>query len=61
MPWGWGRGRGGRGRGRGLRGGICTSKTCVCPNCGESKEVGPGTPCRSVRCPKCGTPMMRGF
>ena len=42
----------GRGRGRGLRGGVCTSKQCVCPNCGYSMEVGAGKPCRSVKCPK---------
>jgi len=56
----FGRGIGGRGKGRGLRGGVCTSKQCVCPNCGYSMEVGAGKPCRSVKCPKCGTPLMRG-
>ena len=51
----------GRGKGRGLRGGVCTSKQCVCPNCGYSMEVGAGKPCRSVKCPNCGTPLMRGW
>ena len=56
-----GGGRSGRGgRGRGLRG-TCTPKNCVCPSCGNTVEVEPGRPCNSVKCPKCGTPMMRGW
>jgi len=52
---GWGAGRG-RGRGFG-RMGIPPTK-CVCPNCGYEEAKVRGIPCRSKKCPKCGTPLM---
>lgn len=66
-----GQGPGGHGRGgpggcggarRGRRGGPGggAPATCVCPNCGEKAPHVPGTPCRQIPCPKCGTPMIRG-
>ena len=61
MPRSGRRGRGrGRSGGRGLRG-TCTPKNCVCPGCGYTTEVEPGRPCSTVRCPKCGTYMMKGW
>ncbi len=50
--------RGGRGRMGGFAagpGGICR-----CPKCGYEEEQARGEPCRSKRCPKCGTFMTRG-
>jgi len=62
---GWGRGRGmgggrGMGWGRGRGRGWGPPATCVCPSCGNSVPHTPGVPCRSMRCPNCGLPMMRG-
>ena len=54
---GMGRGRGGRGRGRGWGG---PTMACVCSNCGYQEPKKPGTPCASLKCPKCGAPMVRG-
>jgi predicted Fe-Mo cluster-binding NifX family protein len=54
---GRGMGRGG-GRGRGFGGGPPAD--CVCPSCGQRVTHSPGTPCRSLKCPKCGTVMVRG-
>jgi ribosomal protein S26 len=55
-----GQGRGGMGRGFG-RGGMGRGPggNCVCPNCGEKVPHERGIPCAQVRCPKCGTPMIR--
>lgn len=62
-----GRGRG-RGNGRGGRfgggqrrspagpGGICI---CVNPECRYEQEHRAGEPCYKVKCPKCGSPMVR--
>ncbi len=52
---------GGRGRGRmggfGLGpGGACT---CTNPACGYSMPHPRGTPCYTLKCPKCGSPMIR--
>ena len=55
------RGRGiGAGMGRGRRGFGRPAIICICPACGyrETKQL--GIPCSSLRCPKCGTPMVRG-
>jgi len=48
----------GRGRGRG-RECLCVPKECMCINCGHVETVPPGKPCRFVKCPKCGAPMVR--
>lgn len=62
---GTGRGRGmGQGRGMGRMGdnrpGAGPSGFCVCPSCGEKVTHQVGTPCYSIKCPKCGTRMTRG-
>ena len=61
---GAGRGRGmGRGKGRGMGGpsqagaGGAPSK-CICPQCGYEAPKKRGVPCRSMKCPKCGTPLV---
>lgn len=60
MLFGRGRGAGGRGQGAGGRGqGAGPQGNCVCPSCGEKVKHQPGTPCNAVKCPKCGTPMVR--
>lgn len=43
----------GRGGGRGAGG----SANCTCPNCGHTMAHPRGTPCSSIKCPRCGTPM----
>ena len=60
--WGGGGGRGrGSGRGRGMGGGFAQGPggDCICPNCGYREKHKLGTPCYSLKCPKCGTPMTR--
>lgn len=58
---GKGQGRGsGRGQGRGGRGGMCPGGVCVCPNCGAKVPHQPGVPCMQMKCPNCGTQMVRG-
>ena len=57
-----GRGRGmGRGKGRGMGGpsqaGGAPSK-CICPQCGYEAPKKRGVLCRSMKCPKCGTPLV---
>lgn len=32
---------------------------CICPNCGYKIKHQPGTPCSSLKCPKCGTNLER--
>jgi len=60
---GGGRGMGGQGRGqgrgRGGRGGAGPGGFCVCPNCGNRVPHQPGIPCMQVKCPNCGTQMVR--
>jgi hypothetical protein len=63
---GQGRGQGmgmGKGRGRGRMGGnrpaAGPSGSCICPDCGTKAAHKVGVPCYTVKCPKCGTSMMR--
>lgn len=52
----------GRGTGRGgQRGPMGAGPTgyCVCPKCGEKTNHVVGMPCTSMKCPKCGTAMIR--
>jgi predicted RNA-binding Zn-ribbon protein involved in translation (DUF1610 family) len=56
----------GRGAGRsGVGGGMGGKKrggpggNCVCPNCSEKVIHRQGVPCYSLKCPKCGSAMMR--
>jgi len=50
-------GRGGRGRMGGF--GLGPGGECVCPRCGARVPHQRGIPCYSVKCPKCGSPMVR--
>jgi predicted RNA-binding Zn-ribbon protein involved in translation (DUF1610 family) len=50
----------GRGGGRGTGIGLGPQGSCVCPNCGYSVPHQAGSPCYSIKCPKCGTQMIRG-
>jgi hypothetical protein len=60
-----GRGNGGGqglGGGRGRKGGPLAGGavgTCVCPKCGHQKPHERGVPCTQVKCPQCGTTMIR--
>jgi hypothetical protein len=31
---------------------------CICPGCGYEAEKVAGIPCRSMKCPKCGSPLV---
>ncbi len=46
-----------RGRGRGFGG---PAMICMCPSCGHQEAKQRGVPCSTLRCPKCGAPMVRG-
>jgi predicted DNA-binding protein (UPF0251 family) len=67
-PRGFGQGFGrgaGRGLGRGRMGGPFAAGpggTCVCtnPECKNEITHQVGVPCYQVKCPKCGSPMVRG-
>jgi len=54
-------GRGGARAGGGRLGGQGAGPGgfCVCPSCGAKVEHQPGIPCTEVKCPNCGTPMIR--
>lgn len=58
---GIGVGRGGRGRGQmgGNRKRTGPGGNCLCPNCGEKLPHQVGKPCYEMKCPKCGTLMIR--
>lgn len=53
---GQGRGRGGAG---GNRPGAGPAGYCICQGCGEKVIHQAGVPCYSVKCPKCGSAMVR--
>lgn len=56
--FGLGQGRGhGQGRG-GSRQGLGPVSLCICPKCGATLPHIRGKPCTSMKCPKCGTPMV---
>lgn len=59
-PFGRGQGSGGTGR-RGQGGGVGAGPDgyCVCPKCGEKVKHVVGTPCTSIKCPKCETYLVR--
>lgn len=52
---GMGQGRGG-GRGMGFGG---PAMSCVCPSCSYQSQKQRGVPCANIKCPKCGSPMIR--
>jgi peptide subunit release factor 1 (eRF1) len=56
MEIGRGRGVGGPRQGLGREGRAPTK--CVCPECGYEKEKERGDPCQSMKCPKCGIPLV---
>ncbi len=56
---GFGRGQGRGGRFAGNRGGLGPAGNCICPSCGYKVQKSPGVPCNQVKCPKCGTLMVR--
>ena len=60
MPRGFGRGAGGRGRMGGSfaagPGGICV---CTNPKCKHELPHRAGVPCYQIKCPKCGSPLVR--
>ncbi|HDQ03055.1 MAG TPA: hypothetical protein ENN23_00530 [Deltaproteobacteria bacterium] len=60
---GGGQGQGqGRGGGRGRMGGPLAAGAvgnCICPQCGHRQPHERGVPCTQVKCPQCGTAMMR--
>lgn len=53
----------GRGGGRGRRSaggmGLGPGGNCVCPSCGKVVPHQPGMPCSQMKCPSCGSRMMR--
>lgn len=58
---GGGAGRG-SGRGPGRMGGPFAAGPggkCVCPSCGQKVTHEAGVPCYQIKCPKCGTAMVR--
>jgi hypothetical protein len=58
---GRGAGRGGLRKGRmgGSRAGAGPGGECVCPQCGTTASHEVGTPCYSMKCPRCGASMVR--
>jgi len=59
-PAGQGPGRGsGRGRMDGNRTGAGPSGNCLCPNCGKKMPHQAASPCYMMKCPACGTQMVR--
>lgn len=54
------RGRGGgRGLGGGNKPGSGPGGSCVCPSCGKQIPHQRGIPCNSLKCPECGTTMIK--
>ena len=61
-PAGKGPGTGrGTGQGKGRMGGKGAGPggSCICPGCGKKVEHKPGVPCFEMKCPECGTDMVR--
>ncbi len=56
---GLGRG-GGRGRMGGNRPGAGPAGQCLCPSCGTKVPHQVGVPCYTLKCERCGTPLIRG-
>lgn len=57
---GSGTGRGGRRGGRGRGRGMGPGDVCLCMNCNRTFPHQRGMPCAEMRCPECGTPLVRG-
>lgn len=55
-----GRRGGGAGCGQGARSGMGAGGNCVCPKCGAVSPHTAGTPCSQIKCPDCGSLMIRG-
>lgn len=55
---GTGRGRGAR-QGRRIGRGMGLGGNCLCPSCGTIIPHQTGMPCTELKCPKCGTMMIR--
>jgi hypothetical protein len=56
-----GKGRGtGLGKGMGAGAGLGIGGSCVCPKCGSKTSHKQGTPCNTLKCPTCGTALVRG-
>ena len=39
--------------------GVGPNGKCVCPKCGEKVSHTAGTPCTSLKCPKCNSSLVR--
>ncbi|MCI0476273.1 MAG: hypothetical protein L0Y55_08500 [Anaerolineales bacterium] len=52
-------GGGGRGRGGGTKPGSGPDGNCVCPKCRHKMPHQAGQRCIDVKCPECGTKMVR--
>jgi len=49
----------GGGRGRNKGGAMGVGGYCVCAKCGEKLPHQTGVKCTTIKCPKCGTTMIR--
>ena len=56
---GQGIGRGGGGRGRNKGGAFGPGGFCVCAKCGEKVPHDRGIRCTELKCPKCGSTLVR--
>ncbi len=59
MPGGNGMGPLGQGPRAGRGGRVGAGGNCLCPACGAKVPHKAGNPCASVKCPKCGSKMVR--
>lgn len=55
---GKGLGKGG-GKGRNKGGGFGAGGNCICAKCGHKEPHRQGEKCTTIKCPKCGKPMVR--